>query len=153
VSQAKTEAIEGPDRRVRYDLITPEACATSALSTRGRERTMSNHELIALLKRRFEQALKAYGTALFEYHDGYIRIFGCEVLIEEMQESPDLFDGRCAGECPLNNLFYRYLLMLQAGRDMFAGHAVEGEPLNQLIAAFEEWIEKDWQETKEGSEP
>jgi hypothetical protein len=76
-----------------------------------------------------------------------------EVKIEDVQENPECFDGNVCGTNPVDDLIIAYFEMLQAGRDMSARHAVEGKSLNRLIAAFEEWIEKDWQEIEEGSEP
>jgi hypothetical protein len=117
---------------------------------------MIDYELIALLKRRYEQSRKAYGTALFELYR-YAKIHEeCgvgEVLIEDVQDNPECFDGGVCGTAPVDDLIIAYLLMLQAERDERAGHAVEGRTLNKLIAAFEEWIEKDWQEIKEVGEP
>jgi hypothetical protein len=125
-----------------------------------------NHELIALLKRRCEQARKAYGSALYELY-GWVRLqedcwcgevrSECnecgKVSIEDMQKNPECYDGAECGEMPVDDLIIAYLLMLQAERDERAGHAVEGRTLNKLIAAFEEWKEKDWQENEEGGEP
>jgi hypothetical protein len=119
---------------------------------------MSNHEPVALLARRSLQAYKAYGTALFEFYR-YVRFFedcSCgeersdedrsrceecgEISVERMQKDPDVFDGAAAGKAPLLDLFYRYLLMLQASRDIREGRVVEGAPLDTLIAALETWI-------------
>jgi hypothetical protein len=110
---------------------------------------MSTDETI--FKRRAEQARKAYGTQLYNFYQGWV-VFeslaesddvGLPTL-EEMQETPEFFDGAVAGENPADELISAYLLMLQAERDARAGCAVDGEPIDRLIRAFDAWMEPIW---------
>jgi hypothetical protein len=97
-----------------------------------------------LLKRRWYAAREAYGSALFAFYEGFKihEEIGCTPSPKDMRSSPECFDGVVSGINMTEELIDAYLTLLQAERDFDRGYAVEGEPIDKLIAAFEEWLMK-----------
>jgi hypothetical protein len=86
--------------------------------------------------------MKAYGTALFTFYQ-YLK--SCELAgdppsLEDMQSAPELYDGAIGDENYTEHLIVAYFAMMQASRDLDRGCAVEDEPIDKLIGAFEAWV-------------
>ena len=94
---------------------------------------------------RLAAAMKAYGTALFTFYQ-YWKLYELEGFppsLEDMQSSPDLYDGIAERDNYTEHLIAVYFTMMQACRDLDRGYAVEGEPIDKLIDAFEAWVATD----------
>jgi hypothetical protein len=98
---------------------------------------------INILKSRAELARKAYGVALFELfqclkvHEEY---GGNSPTLAEVKQSPELYDGAVGGMNATDELIFAYLTLMQAERDEDAGSVIDDEPLDRLVAAFDDWV-------------
>jgi hypothetical protein len=103
---------------------------------------MSLDKRQALLQARVDKAMKAYGTALFTFYE-YFKSYeetGFPPSLEDMQSTPELYDGGIGDECYTDRLIAAYFTMMQASRDFDRGCAIEDEPIDKLIGAFEAWV-------------
>jgi hypothetical protein len=96
----------------------------------------------ALLHARLEKAMKAYGSALFTFYE-YFKAHeeaGFLPSLEDMQSTSELYDGGVGDENCTDLLIAAYFTMMQACRDLDRGRAVDDEPIDKLIGAFEAWV-------------
>jgi hypothetical protein len=103
---------------------------------------MSLDKRQALLQARVDKAMNAYGTALFTFYQYFksFEVAGFPPSLEDMQSTPELYDGGIGDECYTDQLIAAYFTMMQASRDLDRGCAVEDEPIDKLIGAFEAWV-------------
>jgi hypothetical protein len=102
------------------------------------------------ISRRFEQTRKTYGTQLYnlyQYWEAFRDFAESDddlPTLEDVQNTPDLFDGTAGGGTPVDDLIGAYFLMHQAWRDEMAGCAMHDQPIDKLIEAFDAWNQPTW---------
>jgi hypothetical protein len=94
-----------------------------------------------ILKTRTQLTREAYGSALYELYQCFKahEEVGLFPTLEDVQLSPDLFDGAVGGAACVDDLIAAYIRMLQAERDEDPDRAADG-PIDRLAAAFDEWM-------------